>query len=205
MKKPTALIFGDRGGIGSATRKFFLEHNHRIIPVNRAIINFNSGSSDQEIQSLLTNAKADVVINCVGVFKNGWQQDHTETMNVNFGSNWSILRHYLNPENQTVPTRIIMVGSSSYDSGRSQYPLYSASKAAVYNLWQGVRDALQGTPIVVDLVNPVRTLTRMSSIGKEINPDLDYLTPEQVAEQIYKLVDDNQPSRCINMTFKDAK
>jgi short-subunit dehydrogenase len=205
MKKPTALIFGDRGGIGSATRKFFLEHNHRIIPVSRDIINFNSSSSDQDIQNLLTNAKADVVINCVGVFKNGWEQDHTETMNVNFGSNWSILRHYLNPKNQTVPTRIIIIGSSSYDSGRSQYPLYSASKAAVYNLWQGAKDALQGTPIVVDLVNPVRTLTRMSQIGKEINPDLDYLTPEQVAEQIYKLVDNNQPSSCINMTFKDAK
>jgi hypothetical protein len=34
----------------------------------------------------------DVIINCAGVFQNGWQQDHTQTMNVNFGSNWSIVR-----------------------------------------------------------------------------------------------------------------
>jgi short-subunit dehydrogenase len=111
----------------------------------------------------------------------------------------------LNPENQNTPTRVIIVGSSSYNSGRVRYPLYSASKAAVYNLWQSAREALQDTCIVVDLVNPVRTLTTMSLQGNQANPDLDYLTPEQVAEQIYKLVDENQPSRCIDMTFEDEK
>jgi short-subunit dehydrogenase len=205
MKKPTALIFGSRGGIGSATRQCFLDHGYRIIPVNSAILNFNSDRSDQEIQSLLTNAGANVVINCAGIFVNGWQKNHTETMNINFGSNWSILRHYMNPQNQKNVTRVILVGSSSYSSGRSQYPLYSASKAAVYNLWQGVSEALQDTSVTVDLINPVRTFTSMSSAGKEINPNLDYLTPEQVAKQIYQLVEENQSSRCVDMTFEDAK
>lgn len=205
MKKPTALIFGDRGGIGRATRKYFLSHNHRIIPVNRDIIDFNSSSSDQAIGQLLTQAQPDVIINCAGVFVKGYRTDHTETMNVNFGSNWSILRHYMNTQNQKKPTRVILVGSSSYSSGRSQYPLYSASKAALFNLWQGAKEALQNTSVIVDLVNPVRTLTAMSSQGQLENPNLDYLTPEQVAEQIYLLVEQNQPSRCIDMTFKDAK
>lgn len=205
MKKPTALIFGDRGGIGSATRQCFLNQGYRIIPVNSGIIDFDSANSDKEIHSLLTNAQPNIVVNCAGVFVNGYQADHKETMNVNFGSNWSILRHYMHPENQKNPTRIILVGSSSYTSGRSQYPLYSASKAALFNLWQGVKDALSDTVITVDLVNPVRTLTRMSSKGKQIDPNLDYLTPEQVAKQIYNLVDENQPSRCIDMTFEEAK
>lgn len=205
MKKPTALIFGDRGGIGAATRKYFLSHNHRIIPVNSDILDFNSSGSDQAIGQLLTNAQPDVIINCAGVFVKGYQTDHTETMNVNFGSNWSILRHYMNTQNQKKPTRVILVGSSSYNSGRSQYPLYSASKAALFNLWQSAKDALQNTSVVVDLVNPVRTLTAMSSPGQLANPKLDYLTPEQVAEQIYLLVEQNQPSRCIDMTFKDTK
>jgi 2-C-methyl-D-erythritol 4-phosphate cytidylyltransferase len=205
MKKPTALIFGDTGGIGQATRSCFYNSGYRIIPVSRGILDFNKPTSDQQIQSLLTNSQADVVINCTGVFVNGWQQDHKETMNVNFGSNWSILRHYMNPINQSHSLRVIMVGSSSYTGGRKLYPLYSASKAALYNLWQGVCDALENTPITVDLVNPVRTLTRMATAGKTVDPDLDYLKPEQVAKQIYQLVKEDQPSRCIDMTFEDAK
>jgi len=205
MKKQVAIIFGDRGGIGSATRQIFLDNNFRIIPINSAILNFNKSSADRDIQSLLKNAQADVVINCAGVFENGWQQDHSLTMNVNFGSNWSIARYYMNPDNQTRPARVIMIGSSSYSSGRKLYPLYSASKAAVFNLWQGAKEVLEGTSINIDLVNPVRTLTKMATAGKDIDPALDYLKPEQVAEQIYKLVEENQPSRCIDMTFKDAK
>jgi len=205
MKKKVALIFGDRGGIGGATRKIFLDKGYRIIPVNSAILDFNKANSDREILSLLTNAQADVIINAAGVFHNGWEHDHSSTMNVNVGSNWSILRHYMNPKNQSHPTRIILIGSSSYSSGKKLYPLYSASKAALYNLWQGVSEALQDTAIVVDLVNPVRTLTKMSTTGKELDPVLDYLRPEQVGEQIYQLVEDNRPSRCINMTFEDTK
>jgi short-subunit dehydrogenase len=204
MKKPTALIFGERGGIGRATRQFFLSNGYRVIPINSDIIDFNS-DNDLDIQNLLTNAKPNVVINCAGVFFDGWEHGHTETMNVNFGSNWSILRHYLNPINQNTTTRVIIVGSSSYNGGRVRYPLYSASKAAVYNLWQSVKTAVEGTEVNIDLVNPVRVLTNMSTGGKPADPTLDYLTPEQVAEQIYKLAEENQPSRCIDMTFEDAK
>ena len=205
MKKQIALIFGDRGGIGSATRKIFLDHGFRIIPVNSAILDFNKPSADKEILHLLTHAGADVVINCAGVFENGWAQSHTRTMNVNFGSNWSIVRHFLDAKNQDKATRIIMIGSSSYTSGRKLYPLYSASKAALFNLWQGAKEALDGTPITIDLVNPVRTLTKMATQGKQVDPALDYLQPEQVADQIYQLVKENQASRCIDMTFEDAK
>ena len=205
MKKKTVLIFGHRGGIGSATRKLFLDKGYRIIPVNSAILDFNKSTADKEILNLLTNAGADVIINCAGVFENGWQQDHTRTMNVNFGSNWSIVRHFLNPANQTDPVRVVFIGSSSYSRGRKLYPLYSASKAALYNLWQGAKEALDGTPIELDLINPVRTLTKMSTVSKEIDPTLEYLTPEQVAEKIYQLVEQGQPSRCIDMTFEDAK
>ena len=205
MKKQVALIFGASGGIGLSTRKIFLDNGFRIIPVNSNILDFDSENSDQEIQSLLTNANADVVINCAGVFENNWQQDHKKTMNINFGSNWSIVRHYMNPDNQAYTTRVIMIGSSNHSGGRKLYPLYAASKAAVYNLWQSANQVLADTNITIDLVNPVRTLPSTSSKGKDINSELDYSTPEQVAEQIYKLVKEDQPSRCIDMTFEDAK
>ena len=206
MKKPVALIFGHRGGIGLATTKVLIAQGYRIIPVDRTIIDFDKANADSQISSLLINGQPDVVVNAAGVFRNGWQQDHVETMNVNVGSNWSILRHYMNPSNQTKSARIIMIGSSSHSGGRSLYPLYSASKAAVYNLWQSASQVLADTNIVVDLVNPVRTLTRMSTAGgKKIDPALDYLKPEQVAERIMQLVNENLPSRCIEMTYEDVK
>ena len=206
MKKPVALIFGHRGGIGLATSKGFIAQGYRIIPVDRTIIDFDKANADSQISSLLINGQPDVIVNCAGVFRNGWQQDHVETMNVNVGSNWSILRHYMNPSNQTKSTRIIMIGSSSHSGGRPLYPLYSASKAAVYNLWQSASQLLEDTDIVVDLINPVRTLTRMiTDGGKKIDPALDYLKPEHVAQQIIQLCQDDLHSRCIEMTFEDVK
>jgi short-subunit dehydrogenase len=81
--------------------------------------------------------------------------------------------------------------------------LYSASKAALFNLWQSSQEQFETTPITIDLLNPVRTLTKMSTAGKQVDPELDYLKPEQVAEQIVLLVEQNQSSRCIDMTFKE--
>ena len=206
MKKPIACIFGYNGGIGQATKEAFKAQGYKIIPVYREVLDLNSKDADKMIDLLLTNGQPDVIVNSAGVFYNGWQQDHVETMSVNVGSNWSIVRHYMNPDNQTKPTRIIMVGSSSHSGGRKLYPLYSASKAAVYNLWQSANQALADTDVAVDLVNPVRTLTRMSTAGgKKIDPALDYLQPEQVAERIMQLVNENLPSRCIEMTYEDVK
>jgi short-subunit dehydrogenase len=98
-----------------------------------------------------------------------------------------------------------MLGSSCYDQGRQLYPLYSASKAALYNLWESARDALKGTNISIDLINPVRTLTKMATANKAIDPSLPYLRPEQVADAITNLVTNNLTSSCIDMTFEDEK
>ena len=80
MKKPVALIFGHRGGIGSAAKSAFLKAGYRIIPVDRTIIDFDRPDADAQINSLLTNGQPDVIVNATGVFRNGWQQDHVETI-----------------------------------------------------------------------------------------------------------------------------
>jgi short-subunit dehydrogenase len=205
MKKPVALIFGHRGGIGLATCKALIAQGYRLIPVDRTIIDFDKTDADAQVSSLLTNSRPNVIVNCAGVFENGHNITHSRTMNVNFGSNWSIVRHYMNPMHQINPCRVIMVGSSCYDQGRQLYPLYSASKAAVYNLWQSARDAFKDTNICIDLINPVRTLTKMATANKAIDHSLPYLRPEQVADAIINLVTNKMTSSCINMTFEDEK
>ena len=199
----TVVVFGASGGIGSATVKRFADQGDRVIPVGSDYLNFESANSHYDIAKLLNQSQPDVVINSAGVFVNGYVNTHHATMNVNFGSNWSIISYYMALKGLSKTTRVIMIGSSSYTGGRQQYPLYSASKAALYNLWESARDYFGDSEIVVDLINPVRTRTRMASAGKSFDPALDYLEPDQVADEIFKLVELDLPSTCVDMNFKD--
>jgi short-subunit dehydrogenase len=201
----TVIIFGALGGIGAATAKLFADQGYHVIPIGKDYLNFQSDQSHWDVAKLLNQAQADVIVNCAGVFINGFDDTHHATMNVNFGSNWSIVSYHMALKKLTKSTRIIMIGSSSYTGGRQLYPLYSASKAALYNLWESARDYFADSKIQIDLVNPVRTKTKMATAGKPIDPALDYLEPEQVAEEIFKLAESNSTSSCVDMTFKDVK
>ena len=197
MKK-TVAIFGASGGIGQATRQAFLEAGYTVIPVSRNLIDFASPKAEFQIQEFLSLSTPDVVVNCVGKFSTNDELAGI-TMNINFNSNWAIVQHYLkNPQ----AVRIVMVGSSAYKGGKKDYMVYSASKAALYNLWQGANDVFADTEVKIDLVNPVRTRTKMVAPFKD---ELDYLDPEEVARWILQLDQWNDPSRCVDINFKEQK
>ena len=202
MRKPIALILGATGGIGGATRTAFLDAGYRVIPVGRNMLDFDRTDCEGKLKELLDGAEADVIVNSVGVFVNGVEDNHHQTFNVNFGSNWSIIRHYYKIKENSKPVKIIMVGSSSYNVGKSLYPLYSASKAALYNLWQASVEMFNGSDISVDLINPMRTKTRMNA--DHYNPDLMYHEPSEVAEQILQTAG-YKGSVCVDMNLKETK
>ena len=203
MKKPRAVIFGASGGIGSAARQLFLDADWQVIPIHSGQINFADLDSYTKLTELLDHAEANVIVNSAGVFENGYAVDHRYTMAVNFGSNWNIVRWL--EANRERQISVVMLGSSSYTAGRKLYPLYSASKAALFNLWQSAKDQFESTDIRIHLLNPVRTLTRMATAGKTIDTKLDYLKPEQVAREIFRLCNPDRVSSCVDMTFEDAK
>jgi short-subunit dehydrogenase len=196
MKKKVALVFGFTGGIGNAVKEKLVSNGYRIIPVNQKIIDFTNPNADQQIDQLLTTAKPDVVINCTGYFADNSETGNI-TMNVNVNSNWSIVKHYLNSTD--TPTKIIMLGSSACRSGRKDYIMYAASKAALLSMWEGSRDAFEGTSVSIDLINPVRTRTKMVAPFKD---ELDYLDPKAVAYEILQAAE-TTVSSCIDMTFKE--
>jgi 2-C-methyl-D-erythritol 4-phosphate cytidylyltransferase len=201
MKKPIALVFGSNGGIGSAVRTAFLDSGYRVIPINRMQLDFNLSTAESKLIELLNSAEADVVVNATGIFVNGADKPHQETFNVNFGSNWDIVRYYHALKGVSKPVKIVMVGSSSYEGGRAQYPLYSASKAALYNLWESAKDMFTDTDISIDLINPMRTRTRMNA--DHYNPELPYHDPAEVANQIVQMAG-QEGSHCINMTLEET-
>jgi NAD(P)-dependent dehydrogenase (short-subunit alcohol dehydrogenase family) len=196
--KRTVAIFGASGGIGQSVRQLFLDAGYSVIPVSRNLIDFACANAEAQIQEFLGHAEPNVVVNCAGRFAKN-DEPAGETMNINFNSNWAIVQHYLKFPKLV---RIIMVGSSAYTSGRKDYMVYSASKSALHNLWQGARDAFADTDVRVDLVNPVRTRTPMVA---PFDDQLDYLEPKEVARWILQLDQCNDASRCVDITFKDAK
>jgi len=190
----TAVIFGSSGGIGLVTVEAFLRAGYTVMPFDRNKLDLVTDS--ERIGSILADLKPDVVVNCAGVFADNCADNNM--LQVNLNSNWCIIKHYTQNPSQTV--KVILVGSSAYSGGRKNYMLYSATKAALHNLWEGARDFFADTEIGIDIVHPVRTRTAMVAPYQDT---LDYLEPVTVAQAI--LAQATQPgSSCINLTFKDA-
>jgi short-subunit dehydrogenase len=190
------IVFGANGGIGSAVVKNLVDLGYNAISVDCQQIDFSKPDSDEKIYQLLSDINPEIIINAAGVFGSN-DQTHHNTIDINFGSNWSIVRYLM--KNNTRPVRFIMLGSIAYRQGRSWAMVYTASKAALYSLWQGARDYFNDTPITIDLVNPQRVLTNMTA--DRYNPELQYLEPDFVAKKISELIEQNNKSSCIDIEF----
>jgi short-subunit dehydrogenase len=185
----TAVIFGAAGGIGKATENAFTKAGYSVVPVTSHNHDFSNPDEHNYVRELLFLTDPDIVINCVGHFDNGNNETHRQTFDINVGSNWTIIHHYIqHPTNK--PVKIIMVGSSAYKSGRKAYILYAASKAALYNVWQGACDYFCNSNVTLGLINPVRTRTPMI----DMTTSAFCYEPEDVANEILSMASakDNQ-------------
>lgn len=78
--------------------------------------------------------------------------------------------------------------SSSFTHGRPQYVAYSASKAAVVNLVQGLAEEWGGQGIRVNAVSPERTDTPMRRRAFPDEPAAGLLLPDDVASATLRLL-----------------
>lgn len=195
MKK--ALLLGARGGIGSAIHAA-LESQYQMIDITHDDLDLGESSAEQYLHEELEHYDPDVIINAAGYLGTN-QETHHQTMSVNFGSNWALVRYYQD-RCATIgkPVKIVMIGSSAYRSGKKEYMLYSASKAAVYNLWESARDLFQDSMVSVDIINPVKTRTAMAP-GR---PQPGWLEPQDVAAAVLARLG-TYTSECIDMKYKD--
>ena len=191
------IVFGGTGGIGKATCAAFSTAGYTVYPISSKLINFEEAQSQLQVDELLRKIMPDVVVNCVGHFDYTNKETHFKTMNINVGSNWSIIKYYM--ENiSSQPVKIIMIGSSAYRSGRKGYILYAASKTALYSIWQGASEYFQETTVTISLLNPVRTRTPMIDMStKDI-----CLEPEDVAQAILNMTSTNS-SELVDMKYPE--
>ena len=193
----SVVIFGSTGGIGEATVNAFNQAGYNVIPVDRHSIDFLHDTSSAEVEAILAQSNPDIVVNCVGYLDKSNSETHNNTFDINVGSNWSIIRYYMTITSQK-PINIIMVGSSAYKSGRKDYILYAASKAALYNVWQGASEYFKGRDITIGLVNPVRTRTKMANM----TTSAICLEPHDVAQEILSMAS-SKSNQLVNMKYPE--
>ncbi|MBU3578661.1 SDR family oxidoreductase [Polynucleobacter sp. 73C-SIWE] len=165
MKK--ALVLGSTGGIGNAVCALLVNQGHIVVLLDRGEIS--------NIPQTLASENPDWVFNCIGVLGDN-KSSFNEVFDPNVAVNWAIIKYYLG--HLAANVRIVMVGSTSYESGRKNYILYSASKAALHNMWQGACENFEGTNIFLGLIHPGSVDTPMiAHLPKKAN----ILSPQDVA------------------------
>lgn len=187
-----AVVFGASGGIGNATC-LALSAEYKVVAITREEIDLFDNLSYNQICAFLTAIQPDLVVNCAGHFADN-TETHNATMDINVGSNWSIIKHYIdNPSSK--PVKVILVGSSAYREGRKNYMLYAASKAALYNLWLSSAEYFQSSNVAVSLINPVKTKTKMMDPAST-----RFILPEDVAQKILAM-SSTALSECIDLEY----
>lgn len=193
----TALIIGANSDIAKSAMEL-LQDEYHIIAVDRKIVDLADPTSELRIHMALTMAEPDVVINCAGVFKENADADYDTTFDVNLKSNWSVIKHYIDTP-PSKPVKFIMLGSSCYNHGRRNFILYAASKAALFNMWQGASEFVSEN-LKLGLINPVHVHTKMTAFRVHPNPDI-CLEPIDVAIEIKNLCAMTE-SRYIDIDYK---
>jgi short-subunit dehydrogenase len=189
------LIFGSTGGVGCAVKKELLKEKFTVIEVNRTQIDFSKETAKSLLYDLLNLHQPDVIVNCTGIF-GGNEIDFDKIFNINVKANWNILEYYKENLSEKL-VKFITIGSNSYDSGRRDYILYAASKAALFNIYQGAAEYFIDKNLIIGIINPGKIRTRM--IEHLLKSDSVYLTPEEVAQQTVSFLVDLKKSSYINI------
>lgn len=179
------LILGGTGGIGNAIATRLSHFGANVTTVGSEISIQDQNSLDQ-----FANQEWDIIIHSVGVvtynkksiLKSIEQIDYnewSEVIKINLTS--AFLTCKLALKTITKGGHLLFIGSSASARGRDSFGLYSSTKAALTNLSQSFAEEVKSKKIMVNLINPSRTATKMRAIFPEGENNL-LLSPERVAE-----------------------
>lgn len=191
------LIFGASGGLGSCLVNHLNNSNKKVISISSNELDFNSEDAEKNISQLIEQNQPDIIINCAGILGNN-SVDFNKIFNINLRSNWFISNYFINKQPFAKTVKIIFIGSSAYLKGKKDYILYASSKAALFNLFEGVSSFFENTNIIFGLVNPTRIDTKMIQ-HLEKNPNIQYLDPNDVALQIIDFISSLTKSYHLNI------
>ena len=186
MTKKKVLLFGSTGGLGSEIKKK-LDAKYIVFSINKKKINFNDKNSSTKMFKLIKNNDPDIIINCSGILGDN-KMSYEKVFNTNVGSNWDIIRFFINNKARIKKkVLIILIGSTAYKSGKKNYLLYSASKNALHNLYEGAKLVMKNSKIKIQIYHPKRMKTKMIHGIKYIKKKTS-ISPILIAEKICNLI-----------------
>jgi len=176
------LIFGSNSTLAKKT-KLFLKKDYLVTSFTKKQINFSKINSPRQVHKVLSKVNPDIVINFAGVLGSN-SDNYKKVYDVNFLPNWEIIKFYINSKvNKKV--KIILIGSSSYKSGKANYMLYTSSKAALHNLYQAAKEKFNNTYVSIDIFHPSRF---QSKLIKNLKKKGNFTKVDIIAENLFKKI-----------------
>lgn len=188
LEDKVVVVFGGSRGIGKRIAALAESNGARVRSVSRR--DGIDVSNPESVRLILhemrdSHGHLDAVINTAGVLRTGLlvgqeYPDIDEQLSTNLRGSVVVAREAFSLM-QDSGGSIALFASSSYTRGRARSSVYSATKAAVVNLVQGLAQEFRPFGVRINAINPERTATPMRSenFGKEIPAEL--LDPDTVA------------------------
>ena len=172
LRGKRVIIFGGTRGIGKAMADILVAGGAQVSVCSRE----NGCDITQEEDVILALKKAadefgglDVVVNAAGFLKSGKlheqsASDAADQININLTGALNVARHSHAWLSQSRGT-LLLFASSSYTRGRAGSAIYSATKAAIVNLTQGLSEEWAQDGVRVNCIVPGRTDTGMRAVN----------------------------------------
>lgn len=188
VKGKRVLIFGGTRGIGKAMADILTTGGAQVVARSRengCDIARESDIVDAFEAAAQTMGSIDVVVNAAGLLSHGQliEQDGDsveQQVQVNFLGALNIARH-AHPWLKETQGSMLFFASSSYTRGRANYVTYSATKAAIVNLTQGLSEEWAADGIRVNCIIPGRTDTEMRTNNFKNETQESLYNPYQIA------------------------
>lgn len=130
--------------------------------------------------------------------------DIAEVVDVNLTGSLNVARAAY-PHLAATGGSLTLFASSSFTRGRADYVAYSASKAAVVNLAQGLADEWHTVGIRVNAVSPERTNTEMRRRAFPEESVAGMLSPVEVAAATLRLVQSDLTGQVLDIRRHDRR
>jgi 2-C-methyl-D-erythritol 4-phosphate cytidylyltransferase len=188
------VVFGGTRGIGAAIVAELRNAGARAIAFSRTTA--HDVRRPDDVASAFETASAELgridgVIVTAGVLRTGElvEADHgdvVEMIDANL-TGAAVVAQAAFPYLRETRGALVLFGSSSYTRGRPGYAVYSATKAAIVNLVQGLADEWVADGVRVNCLSPGRTATelRKDAFGTE---DGELLGCDEVAQATLDLI-----------------
>lgn len=186
-------VTGASGGIGKVICEELKNSGAKVLEISKQASSLQADLTQyQEVEALFksiadTHGPLDGLINGSGTLQvKEFHQLSEEEMQTTIDSNLMSVLYSCKCAYIKKGGHIINISSSSYSKGRKDYPIYSASKAAVVNFTQGLAE---GRPdLCINAIVPQRTDTSLRRTHFPLEDKESLIHPQEIADTIVQLL-----------------